>query len=288
MDDKYYDYFLEFPYSKIKTNYKEISTKDQLYISKSRLTFNDKVEYIKFIKEIYKSIVKNKEDFECIDLIEFLFFIIKNRIISNGPSMELITEVNGMNAKINLNLNDILKNIFNGLDMSLLNIKTDKFIVNIGFPCLKDFEKVFNSKNNTIDIINSFYLFIKTVNNIEFINLTYEQREMLYNQLPVSLIVKIKENIFKIFQNFENINIFNIDFFKNFKLNIYSDSYIEIIKIFSLYDIESIHRELYLLSDMNSEYLMKVSPTERKLYLNFYIAEQKQKSGGGANPFSME
>ena len=284
----YYDYFLEFPYSKIKTNYKEISTRDQLYLSKSRLTFSDKLEYVYFVKDIYKTITKNKKDFESIDLIEFLFFIIKNRIISSGHTMELMTEIGGISAKINLNLNDVLKNIFNNLDMGLLNIGDDNFNINIGFPYLKDFEKIFNCKKNTLDVINTFYLFIKKINNIEFKDLTYEQRELLYNQLPVSLVFKIKENIFKLFENFDKVNVFNIDFFKGFKLNIYSESYIEIIKIFSLYDIESIHRELYLLADMNPDYLMKTSPSERKMYLNFYITEKKQKSGDNSNPFSAE
>jgi len=287
MNNTYYDYFLEFPYSKIKTNYKEISTRDQLYLSKSRLTFSDKLEYIVFVKDIYKSITKNKKDFDSIDLIEFLFFIIKNRIISSGHMMELMTEINGMTAKINLNLNDVLKNIFNNLNMDLLQIKDENYNINIGFPYLKDFEKIFNCRKNTLDIINTFYLFIKNINGIDFINLTHEQREILYNQLPVSLVFKIKENILKLFENFDNMNVFNIDFFKNFKLNIYSESYIEIIKIFSLYDIESIHREIYILSDMNPEYLMKTSPSERKMYLNFYITEKKQKSGDNSNPFSM-
>ena len=287
MDSVFYDYFLEFPYSKIKTNYKEISTRDQLYLSKSRLTFNDKLEYILFVIDIYKSITKNKKDFDSIDLIEFLFFIIKNRIISSGHTMELMTEIDGMSAKINLNLNDVLKNIFNNLNTDLLQIKDKNYNINIGFPYLKDFEKIFNCKKNTIDIINTFYLFIKNINGIDFINLTHEQRELLYNQLPVSLVFKIKENIFKLFENFDKMNVFNIDFFKNFKLNIYSESYIEIIKIFSLYDIESIHREIYLLSDMNPEYLMQTSPSERKMYLNFYITEKKQKSGDNSNPFSM-
>jgi len=281
----YYDYFLEFPFSKIKINFKEITTKDQLYLSKSRLTFNDSSQYFNFLKEVCLSSIKNKKEFENIDLIEFLFYIIKSRTISSGPKLELMTEINDIKAKINLNLNDILKNIYDSIDTNLLKITDSNYNIVLGFPYLKDFNTIINTEKNTVDIINSFYLFIKKVNNIDFSNLSYEQREVLYNKLPLSLVFKIKQNILKVFDTLDKTNIFNIEYFKNFKINIYNSSYLEIIKILSLYDIESIHREIYLLSDMNPEYLMKTSPSERKMYLNFYMQEKESKS---KNPFPME
>jgi hypothetical protein len=285
MDDVYYDYFLEFPYSNIKTNFKEISTKEQLYLSKSRLTFNDNEHYFNFIKDICLNSIKNKNEFEKIDLIEFLFYIIKSRIICSGPKLELMTEIDGITAKLNLNLNNVLKNIYDSVDTNLLKISYNEYNITLGFPYLKDFTLINNSKKNTIDVINSFYLFIKKINNIEFSNLTPEQREILFNKLPLSVVFKIKQNILNLFEDLDKKNIFNLDYFKNFKLNVYSNSYIEIIKILSLYDIESIHREIYLLADMNPEYLMKISPSERKMYLNFYIQEKESKS---KNPFPTE
>jgi hypothetical protein len=285
MDNVYYDYFLEFPYSDIKTNFKEISTKEQLYLSKSRLTFNDNEHYFNFIKDICLNSIKNKNEFEKIDLIEFLFYIIKSRIICSGPKLELMTEIDGITAKLNLNLNNVLKNIYDSVDTNLLKISYNEYNIKLGFPYLKDFTLINNSKKNTIDVINSFYLFIKKINNIEFSNLTPEQREILFNKLPLSVVFKIKQNILNLFEDLDKKNIFNLDYFKNFKLNVYSNSYIEIIKILSLYDIESIHREIYLLADMNPEYLMKISPSERKLYLNFYIQEKESKS---KNPFPTE
>jgi hypothetical protein len=285
MDDVYYDYFLEFPYSNIKTNFKEISTKEQLYLSKSRLTFNDNEHYFNFIKDICLNSIKNKNEFEKIDLIEFLFYIIKSRIICSGPKLELMTEIDGITAKLNLNLNNVLKNIYDSVDTNLLKISYNEYNITLGFPYLKDFKLINNSKKNTIDVINSFYLFIKKINNIEFSNLTPEQREILFNKLPLSVVFKIKQNILNLFEDLDKKNIFNLDYFKNFKLNVYSNSYIEIIKILSLYDIESIHREIYLLADMNPEYLMKISPSERKMYLNFYIQEKESKS---KNPFPTE
>lgn len=285
MDNIYYDYFLEFPYSNIKTNFKEITTKDQLYLSKSRLTFNDNEHYFNFIKDICLNSIKDKNEFEKIDLIEFLFYIIKSRIICSGPKLELMTEINGMTAKLNLNLNDVLKNIYDSIDTKLLKISYKEYDITLGFPYLKDFALINSSKKNTIDVVNSFYLFIKRINNIEFSNLTSDQREILFNKLPLSVVFKIKQNILNLFEELDKKNIFNLDYFKNFKLNVYSNSYIEIIKILSLYDIESIHREIYLLADMNPEYLLKTSPSERKMYLNFYIQEKESKS---KNPFSAE
>lgn len=285
MDNIYYDYFLEFPYSNIKTNFKEITTKDQLYLSKSRLTFNENENYFNFIKDVYLTSIKDKNKFQNIDLIEFLFYIIKSRTICTGSKLELMTEIDGITAKLNLNLNDVLKNIYDSVDTNLLKVSYKNYDIVLGFPYLKDFPIINNSKKNTIDVINSFYLFVKKINNIEFSNLTTEQREILFNKLPLSLVFKIKQNILNLFEDLDKKNIFNLDYFKNFKLNVYSNSYIEIIKILSLYDIESIHREIYLLSDMNPEYLMKISPSERRMYLNFYMQEKESKS---KNPFPME
>jgi hypothetical protein len=285
MNNIYYDYFLEFPYSNTKTNFKEITTKDQLYFSKSRLTFSDNEKYFDFIKDICLNSIKNKKEFENIDLIEFLFYIIKSRTISSGSKLELMTEINGITAKLNLNLNDLLKNIYDSIDINLLKISDEKYNITIGFPYLKDFALINSAKKNNIDIINSFYLFIKKINNIDFSHLTNEQRETLFNKLPLSIVFKVKQNILNLFESLDKKNIFNLDYFKPFKLNIYSNSYIEIIKILSLYDIESIHREIYLLSHMNPDYLMSISPSERRMYLNFYIQEKESKS---KNPFSME
>jgi hypothetical protein len=285
MDNIYYDYFLEFPYSNIKTNFKEITTKDQLYLSKSRLTFNENENYFNFIKDVYLTSIKDKNKFQNIDLIEFLFYIIKSRTICTGSKLELMTEIDGITAKLNLNLNDVLKNIYDSVDTNLLKISYKNYDIVLGFPYLKDFPIINSSKKNTIDVINSFYLFVKKINNIEFSNLTTEQREILFNKLPLSLVFKIKQNILNLFEDLDKKNIFNLDYFKNFKLNVYSNSYIEIIKILSLYDIESIHREIYLLSDMNPDYLMKISPSERRMYLNFYMQEKESKS---KNPFPME
>lgn len=285
MNNNFYEYFLEFPYSNIKINFKEISTKEQLYLSKARLSFSENEQYFNFIKQIYMSTVSDKNKFENIDMIEFLFYLIKSRIICFGPKLELITEINDMQAKININLNDILKNIYSSIQTDLFKISQDKFNITLGFPYLKDFSIINKSNNNGIDVINSFYLFVKKINNIEFSGLDIKQREVLFNTLPLSLTTKIKKNILKIFEILDGKNIFGFEYFKNFKLNIYNNSYVEIIKILSLHDIESIHREIYLLSHMNPEYLMNSSPTERKMYLNFYIQEKESKN---KNSFSME
>jgi hypothetical protein len=279
----YYNYKIEFPFSKLNLNYKEITTKDQLYLAKSRLSFNENIGYFEFIKKIFKNNIEFPLDLEKIDLIEFLMFIIKNRILCSGNIIEIKTEKENQTANIKIDLNLLLKSIYNSFDKKLLYIDTEKFKIDLGFPYIKDYNYILNMNKNTLNVINTFYLFVKKINGINMFDLTLEQKQKLFNNLPLSITEKIKNNILTILDNMNHYDYFNIDFFKNFKINIYNESYLEMIKFLSLYDIESIHREIYILSNMNPDYLMNISPIERKMYLNFFVQEKeaKAKSGSG-------
>jgi hypothetical protein len=279
----YYNYTITFPFSKIKLNYKEITTNDQLFLAKSRLSFNDNLSYFEFIKNIFKNNIENSSIIDQIDMVEFLMFIIKNRIICTGNVIEIKTEKDNQTANVKIDLNILLKNIYNSFDKELLYINTEKFKIFLGFPCIKDYKSIFNLNKKTFDIIDSFYLFVKNINNVDLYNLPNIDRKKLYYNLPMSVTEKIKNNILKILENMNTCNYFNIDFFKNFKINVLNESYIEMIKFLSLYDIEGIHREIYLLSNMNPSYLLNTSPIERKMYLNFFIQEKEAKAKSMGN-----
>ena len=85
---QYYNYSAELPFSKKTLKFREITTEEQLILAKANLSFpNDKTNYFdfnNFVIETLSNCIENKNDFKKLNIIDFVLFLTKIRIISIG------------------------------------------------------------------------------------------------------------------------------------------------------------------------------------------------------------
>jgi hypothetical protein len=114
----YYDYSVDLPYTKTKINYRELTTQEQILLAKANVNFpstkESMYEYYKYSKSVILNCIKNKEDFEKINIIEYVLFLARLRITSFGPTMEFYLKEGDdkKKLKIQIDLNKYLYNLY--------------------------------------------------------------------------------------------------------------------------------------------------------------------------------
>ena len=289
-------YKVDLPFSKKIINFRHLTTKEQLDIEKINLYYPQSVDfyfefYDSFLR-ILKGCVENFDEFLEIDLVEFVLFCLKLRVVSIGNVVEFNIKTENestKNAKITIDLNDLIQNIMTAAVNSLTNYeiieKDRKITVNIGWPTIKSvpfFYNLYFAEITTHEkVIESIPEFIRSIHLdekiVNFDNFTHDQKESAFNSFPASLQNKIKDAVLANVGNITNENIFNISYFEEQRFNFYNLFFIEIIKLFYSQNPRRIYEEIYILSNfhMNTNYIMDISPTERKIYLSFIEAQKK-------------
>lgn len=269
-----YNHSLDFPFSKKTIKFREFTTAEQLSLAKSRLSLEDNLDYFQFVYDVCKGCIENKSDFECVDILEFFMFVIKLRILSVGPNIELRTTYEEKKTTVTVNLNTILKNLYNCFDDDNFLIEIKSMYILLGFPNVKNLSYLKISNKSNMETIQ---FFIKNFNGIEFDSLSISERFKLYKKIPAS-VHKIIENAVKtVLKKSDSIAIFQNEVFQNFRFNVLSESIYDFLRFLGSYDITSIHQEIYILSKLTPSYILTLSPNERKIYLNIAHAEKNQK-----------
>ena len=272
----YYHYTVELPFSKKVIKFREFTTEEQLALGKAQHSFStDFLRYYLFVYDIISKCVSVDSKFEDLDIIEYVLFLIKIRIIGVGPKIELTTVIDGKNAKITLDLNILLQNIYNAVE----SVNNDFDIFDnrkllLGFPKILNMTDFISISTNLDSVLNTIPLFVHKAG----ITSNYKDLRMIYNKLPVSMTNKIQSKIFDILKDLAEKELFGIDLFKDFRINFYNNSIFELIKLISSYDVKSIHQEIYLLSQLTPEYVKSLTPSERKIYMSFLLQERESKN----------
>lgn len=266
----YYHYSVELPFSKKTIRFREITTKEQLALGKAQHSFsNDLESHYNFVYQILSKCVDPSFDFSKIDIFEFILILMKIRIISVGNEMEIHTVIDNQNTKITLNLNSLMSNIYQCLESILPLLEIENSKIKLGFPNIEDIKNFIKINPNYSDIIETIPYFVKKTGVLSNrLNI-----KTFYDNIPASLSLQIQEKILKAHEILSKKEIFGIEVFKDFKLNFFDDSLFELIKLFSSFDVKSIHQEIYLLSKLDNMYVLGLSPLERKIYISFYIQE---------------
>jgi hypothetical protein len=292
-------YKINLPFSKKVINFKELTTKNQLEIEKINHYYPSSIEYYmeyhnNFLK-VLKRCVENFEEVLSLDIIEYLLLCLKLRITSIGNVLELQIKSDNSKVKftkISLDLQDILKNILLASENSLVNrelIYEDKGLtIKFGWPDIKSIKNFHNLFFSTLSfqekVLMTIPEFIKEieVNNdiIDFKNLNFDQKEKMLLNFPASIKNDIQKAVLENINNLSNYDIFEISYFKDQKLNFYNLIYIELIKLIFSQNPKRIYEEIYILSNFNmsSEYVLNMSPSERKIYLSFIEAQKKSQN----------
>jgi hypothetical protein len=300
----YYNYSVDLPYTKTKIYFREINTQEQLYITKANLSFpNDRdnlFDYSQYILNVLLNCVKNKEDFDQINIIEYVLFLVKLRITSIGSTIEFLLkdeDSKKSKTKIQINLKNYLLNLYkasnyfesdnesilkeNDLQIKLNwpNIKSIKTFNDIALSDKKDYE-IFN------ETIYEFLEYIKIGDKkIIWHKLKNAEKVALFDKLPLILKNKIQEKIISALKKLVESDLFQISLFGDNKFNIYNLNFVEHIKIIFSYDLKSLYSEVYYLAVNNlpPDYIMTISNSERKLYMTIIEENAKKQDKDSDN-----
>jgi len=93
---EYYNYNIELPFSKKVVAFREINTNEQMALAKANLSFNNSKDnyfpFNNFVLTTVKNILENKNDFDKINIVDYMLFLTKLRIVSIGNIITLTTE----------------------------------------------------------------------------------------------------------------------------------------------------------------------------------------------------
>jgi hypothetical protein len=294
-------YKIDFPFTKNIIKFKELNTKNQLDIEKINLYYPQSIDfyhdYHESFIDIIKNCVQNFEDFSKIDIIEYILFCLKLRVISIGNvlSFSVKSKDEGVKeTKIKIDLNDVINNLLtmslNSLNDTDIKLENPNIFVKIGWPSLKSIKffhnLVFTETDISQKVIESIPEYIKYMyiddRYIDFDSFTHEQKETAYNSFPASLKNKIENIVLQNISDLNNSSIINIKYFEDQKFNFYDLFYIEFIKLMFSQNPKRIYEEIYVLSSysIDSNYIMNLSQNERKLFLSFVEIQRKGQEGG--------
>lgn len=291
-------YKVDFPFSEKVLNFKELNTKNQLDIEKINLyypqTSEFSIDYHENFLKIVRECVENKEDFDNLNLIEYVLFCLKLRIVSIGNNIDFNVkndrdDVKNINIKVNLS--EIMQNILtlslNSLKEYFVDDEVRDMLITIGFPTLnsvKYFSDWMSSGKDIGEIVmESLPLFIKQVKiKNDILNLdgfSFEQKTKLYDTFPVSIKNKIEQLIIGCISKIGENNVFGIEYFKDEKINFYNLFFVNFLRVIFSQNPKGIYEEIYILSNfhVDSNYVMSISPSERKVFISFIKAQQKSK-----------
>ena len=294
--NKNFFYKINLPFSKKEIRFKELTTRDQLDIEKINLFYPQTPEYYldyhnNFLK-ILQTCIENFEEFLDIDILEYLLFCLKIRIISLGNVLELYLkseDQSAKNTKVTLDLQSVIQRILFAGESSLITkeiaLDDKNLTIYLGWPnikSIKSFHDLFFSEltieEKILEIIPEFISKVKIKDeNIDFHSLNHNEKEKMLLVFPASIKNKIQKAILENINKISEHNIFNISYFENQKLNFFNLIYIDIIKLIFSQNPKRIYEEIYILANyhLDSNYVMSLSPAERRIYISFIEAQKK-------------
>ena len=296
-----YLYNVTLPFSNSEIYYRELSSKDQLNLSKINVLFpsnEDKtntLDYIKLLKNIISNCIENTDVFSDLNIIEYVLFITKLRIVSIGNELILTLNVDKEDkkedVKITIDLNFFMKCLYDTFMEALQdNILIYKNIsVELDWPKLKYERELLKAKNNS-EVLDSIMFFIKTIKTnddkvIEFSNFEINNIKEIYNKLPLSLKNLIENKVIKMINHLSNKNLFGIKWMDGFSFNFYNSSYDRFMRYMFSGNLRNIYQEYYILAsrNINPLYVDTLSIADRTVYCSFVEEEMKAREENNNN-----
>jgi len=299
---EYYIYSVELPFSGVELFYRELNTKEQLILAKSNTFLPSGEEfdsdYARVLQNVISNCVENKEDFYRLNIIDYILFLTKLRIVTLRANLDVHFEnksnPSDLKSKITLDLNTFMKLLYEAASEALDNDELDsgKIKIKLGWPNIRS-ENIFLSKSNeegVEKILTTLPEYIKTIyiSDDNIINLDYfntKEKKEIYERMPVSLRTNIQIKVLNYIKILASKNLFNIPKMEYFKLNFYNKSYLDLVRLFFSGELKSIYNDYYILAskNINPEYVDNMPITDRKVFCSFIDEEIKAKSANGTN-----
>jgi len=299
----YYLHNVEMPFCGKNISFREIKNEEQIAISKANLAMpssnNEPALYNDFLKKIIFQCVENQEILNELNVIEYILFATKLRMISFGSSLELLQDIEEKEdvkkLKIKIDLQNFIKNLYDAskhFNSKIINFKN--ITVTLNWPNHKSQSYFFNLKNKEENsIISSLTQFIKeikiknTIINLQ--NFSLEEQDNIFDNLPISVRVKIQNEIMEALQLLASGDLFGIKQLNDYRFSFYNTVYLDILRLFYSFNLKEIYKEYCALASKHISpfYINDISTIERKLYLSIIQEERGSKEAtdsGGVQP----
>jgi hypothetical protein len=282
---EYYNYNIELPFSKKVVAFREINTNEQMALAKANLSFNNSKEnyfpFNNFVLTTVKNILENKNDFDKINIVDYMLFLTKLRIVSIGNIITLTTESKNKefkSTKTTIDLNVFLKNLYSCATEALVDsiLLENNIEVKLGWPTVRSiklFQDLLTLEKNQYQIFNeTYHEFIEYIKindkKISFNDFSLKQKIDLMDELSISMIKKIKDKVLDCIKYVLTYDLFGISTFKDYTFNFFNLNFIDYIRLFYSNDVRAIYQEISYLakSGITPEYVLGISPSERKIY----------------------
>lgn len=281
---------VELPFSKTKIFYRELNTKEQFSLAKFSVLYpygkENNMDFSVALKKVIENCVENKEDLFKLDIIEYILFLTKIRILSVDNKIELQikpTSEQEMLRKFNINLDDFMKSLY---ETSLIFVNDNKLVHNnveiiLAWPNIKSCEFLIENNN---DISSTLIEFIKSIKikekNILFNNLNNKEKNEIYDRLPLKLRKIIQDKIIKNTKVLFEKNLFNIKDLDSIKINLYDDSYLYFIKLLFSVNVKELYQQYYAFAsrNINLSFVDKMTSADRRVFYSFIEEEIKSRS----------
>jgi hypothetical protein len=294
------------PFSGVKLNYREINSKEQLILAKSNVLLPSgeefDSEYSSILKKIVSNCVENKEDFYKLNLIDYILFVTKLRIISLGSELVLSFEnkegAEGSKINVNLELNVFMKLLYDAAVDALKDnvLEFNGIKVTLGWPNINSEYSFFEKKDisNLEHILSSLCEYVKTItiNDSKVIDLdafNRKERVEIYEKLPISLRTQIQIKVLNCIKDLSEKNLFNIAKMDYFTISFYNNNYLNLVRLFFSGDLKNIYQEYYVLAsrNINPNFVNGLSISDRRVFCSFIEEEVKnQKEASTSIPIN--
>lgn len=280
----YFLYSVDLPFSGIKLFYREINAKEQILLGKIAILYPPNEEhnndFITALEKILINCVENKEDFYKINILDYILFLTKLRILSVDNTLDLEfqkKDENNLKNKCTVNLETFMKNLYEvaistnfSEEIEFKNIK-----IKLNWPNIKTKNFLLKNKKNILPTISEFIEKISIDEKliIELDNFT--EKEKIINKFPIALKNKIGNKVLKAIKQIVDKNLFDIDKMDWFRFNFYDPSYFYFLRLMFSCNLKKMYQEYYILAtkNINLSYVDNMSIADKKIYC-FMIEEE--------------
>lgn len=290
---EYYPYALQFPFSKTILNFRELTCYEQSVLSKINITLPPapeyRTDYLEVLLELFQSTLKNKDNINDLDIVEFLMFAVRIRAVSIGSFLEFaVGDEEEKKKKIKFDLYSLLKNIYDigQIIYDFDSIESDDVEVKLKWPDLKGEFHFLSliSKDNTEKFLSTMCEFVEYLKikgqMFNFKSFEIKEREELFDLLPVSVKNMIQTNIISLLQRISEMPLFELQEFESYKFEFYNSTIQDIIRFIFANDENSLMVEnIFLLNKgFTITDIDKMSPVMKQNYINHFIEQDNNKN----------
>lgn len=282
------------PFTGIKLNYRELTNKEHLILSKAAISFafdSDLVEdYGSLMQKILSECVEQKELFFQLNLIEYFLFACRLRIITIGNTIELKfnSSMDGFSSfKSTIDINRFTQKVYQLCEsFKDIELEDENYKIILNWPSILS-EKFFitqRNQTNSLEYIKESLceyvdeLCIKNKQTkITFIKFSHKEKEKLFEKIPLSLQNKILKIIIDRITPILDADIFGLSVENCLKFNFYNTSHQYILRLLFSSDLQQIYEKYYILAskNLNPSYLDSITVGDLSVYFSLVQKEME-------------